>query len=489
MTESTQAKSSHPVSPADITVVGAGLVGSLLALLLARRGFNVEVFERRPDMRREKVEAGRSINLAISTRGITALERAGLGADILAQAIPMYGRMMHSKAGELTFQPYGKDRSEYINSISRAEFNKVLIERAEATGKVKFHFERKALGMDFEHSLLKLSGPDDALLELATNLVIGTDGSASKIRDDMSALKGHEAASSRLDYGYKELYIPPIAAAAAGSDASFSLEKNALHIWPRGSYLMIALPNLDGSFTGTVFLPYKGPVSFEKLVTVEQVQAFFEADFADAVPLIPNLAENFVKSPLGHLDTVKAQPWNVGGKALLLGDAAHAIIPFYGQGANCGLEDLTIFEQCVEDHLKRGGSLHGGENGAGDGWRVIFDKLTALRKVNCDAISDMAVENFVEMRDRVADPHFLLMKAVEKILEKKFPGRYRSRYSLVTFSNAPYKLALDVGVICEEILNELCKGLTDPEKVDLVRAEALINEKLAPILAGSLATL
>jgi kynurenine 3-monooxygenase len=476
-----------------IAVVGAGLVGSLLALLLAKRGFKVDVFERRADMRSEKVAAGRSINLAVSTRGITAFRRAGLSENILAQAVPMYGRMMHSKAGDLTFQRYGKDDSECINSISRATLNKLLMTRAEETGKVKIHFQEKALGMDFAKSTLKLfNEQENQAHDLHADIVIGTDGSASKIREDMVKLKGYEVSEKRLDYGYKELVIPP------GIDGKFLLEKNALHIWPRGTYMLIALPNFDGSFTCTLFLPYEGPVSFEKLITVDQVKAFFEAEFADAVSIIPDLAENFVNSPLGHMDTIKCSSWNVGGQALLLGDAAHAIVPFFGQGANCGFEDLSILEDCMDDHVSRGGSLyvdHRQKHDATDysrrrlkegssNWQQIFDELTRRRKINCDAIADMAVENFIEMRDRVADPHFLLMKSVEKILEKEFPGQYRSRYSLVTFSNASYKLALDAGIVCEEILNKLCQTATTAEEVDLKLAEKLISEKLAPLLQG-----
>jgi kynurenine 3-monooxygenase len=355
--------------------------------------------------------------------------------------------------------------------------------KAEETGKVHFYFQEKALGLDLDRSVLKLvNEQNNQAHDHVADIIIGTDGSASKIREDMVKLKGYHASETRLDYGYKELVIPP------GDGGQFLMEKNALHIWPRGTYMLIALPNFDGSFTCTLFLPYKGQVSFENLTTVEQVSQFFGGEFADAASLIPDLAENFVKSPLGHMDTIKCYPWNVEGRALVLGDAAHAIVPFFGQGANCGFEDLTILEDCIEDHLSRGGSLninhsHSHSEDASN-WQQIFDDLTERRKVNCDAIADMAVENFIEMRDRVGDPHFLLMKAVEKRLEKEFPGQYRSRYSLVTFSNAPYKLALDAGIVCEEILNKLCENVSRPEEVDLKLAEKLINEELAPLLQG-----
>lgn len=494
----------------EVALVGGGLVGSLLAVFLARRGFQVDLFERRPDMRKETISAGRSINLAISTRGIRALEKAGMDTSVLAQAVQMRGRMIHTKAadgvaGELVFQPYGKDESECINSISRATLNKLLMDKAEASGKVRIHFRQKASDIDFAENILTLEdescfapGASGAPVpyKCAADIVIGTDGSASRIREEMMKRDGYGSTTSRLDYGYKELVIPP----APGG--GFLMERNALHIWPRGSFMLIALPNFEGSYTCTLFLPFTGPVSFEKLTDKHQVQEFFQKEFPDAVPLIENLTDTFFENPTGHMDTIKSGPWNVDGSALLLGDAAHAVVPFYGQGANCGFEDLTVLDECIDDHLKKGGNLYidhrvsgetrdGQDSGeghrrmkeGGSNWKSIFDDLFSRRKVNCDAIADMAVENFTEMRDKVADPRFLMFKAVEKILEKSFPGEYRSRYSLVTFSNAPYKLALDVGIVSDEILGELCRDIKVAEDVDLVKAKALIQAKLAPLLA------
>ncbi len=483
---------------AEIAIVGAGLVGSLLAIFMAKRGFKIDVYERRVDMRKEQISAGRSINLAISTRGLKAMHLAGLDDDVLAQAVPMRGRMMHSKTGELTYQPYGKSDDEYINSISRASLNQLLMTKAEATGAVHFHFEQKANGLDIaSNSVLFV---DESVephkdYQVKAAIVIGTDGSASKVRDDITSQYGYKCTESRLNYGYKELVIP------AGPAGAFQMEKHALHIWPRGAYMLIALPNFDGSFTCTLFLPFEGVDSFEQLTTREAVDQFFNAQFADAIPLIPNLVDHFFANPTGHMDTVKAYPWNVDGRALLLGDAAHAIVPFFGQGANCGFEDLTILEECIDEHIARGGSLYidhrekpvtePSDESAGhhrrmkDGvfnWQIIFDELVKRRKANCDAIADMAVENFTEMRDKVGDPKFLLGKGVEKLLEKEFAGAYRSRYSLVTFSNYPYKLALEAGVVCEEILSELCSNIERPEQVDLVLAKKLIDAKLAPLL-------
>lgn len=494
----------------EIAVIGAGLVGSLLAVQLAKRGFRVDVFERRADMRQEAISAGRSINLAISTRGIKAMEVVGVDTSILAKAVQMPGRMIHpregdGKVGELVFQPYGKDESEHINSISRATLNKILMDEAEGTGKVDIHFKQKAVDADFAAHRLTLEGEDGSRKDVLCEIIIGTDGSASHVRDVMMQGPGYRATSERLDYGYKELIISPTA------DGGFKMHKNALHIWPRGKFMLIALPNFEGSFTCTLFLPLEGEVSFAALKDRKSVREFFEREFADAVPLIDDLEETFFANPTGHMDTIKCYPWNVDGTALLLGDAAHGIVPFYGQGANCGFEDLTVLDQCIEDHLARGGNLYidqrgidkgesdqRGSNQAGSephndnahrrmregssNWQAVFTDLAERRKVNCDAIADMAVENLVEMSGKVADPRFLMFKAVEKILEKKFPGEYRSRYSLVTFSNEPYKLAFDVGLVCEEILQELCAKIDRPEEVDLELAQRLIQTKLAPVL-------
>ncbi|CAN5151414.1 NAD(P)/FAD-dependent oxidoreductase [soil metagenome] len=484
---------------AEIAIIGGGLVGSLLAIFMAKRGFNIDVYERRVDMRKEQISAGRSINLAISTRGLKAMHLAGLNDDVLAQAVPMRGRMMHSKTGELTYQPYGKSDDEYINSISRASLNQLLMSKAEATGAVRFHFQQNAKGLDIPSNAVAFV---DESVEPSKNysvkaaIVIGTDGSASKVRDDITSQYGYNCSESRLNYGYKELVIP------AGAGGAFQMEKHALHIWPRGAYMLIALPNFDGSFTCTLFLPYEGANSFERLTTREEVEQFFNTEFADAVTLIPNVVDSFFANPTGHMDTVKAFPWNIDGRALLLGDAAHAIVPFFGQGANCGFEDLTILEECIDEHIARGGSLYidhrekpalepdadpsaGQQRRMNEGvfnWQMIFDDLVERRKPNCDAIADMAVENFTEMRDKVGDPKFLLGKGVEKLLEKEFGGAYRSRYSLVTFSNYPYKLALEAGVVCEEILSELCSNIERPDQVDLVIAKKLIDAKLTPLL-------
>jgi kynurenine 3-monooxygenase len=455
------------VSTNSITLVGAGLVGSLLGLYLARRGFSVRILERRLDMRKHEISAGRSINLAISERGINALRRIGLADEILRHAVPMKGRMMHSHKSELTFQPYGTQESEYINSISRATLNKILMTRAEETGLVQIHFSKRVSGIDFDtEEIYTVDEQSDRFDKEKIGIVIGTDGSASAIRSAMQKLDDYKFKSSNLDYGYKELVIPPT------DDGGFRMERNALHIWPRGSYMLIALPNYEGSFTCTLFLPFSGPTSFEALKNADDVEVFFRSHFPDAVPLIADLRETFMQNPMGHMTTIKSPKWNVGGKVLLMGDAAHGIVPFFGQGMNCGFEDCVIFDQLLEKHVK----------GHSVDWKTVFNEMSALRPPNTDAIADMAVENFAEMRDKVGDRFFLLQKEVEKVLTKKFPGRYISRYALVTFTNVPYKLASDVGVVQDAMLKELCFGLSNAENVDLQKAEKLIDEKLASLL-------
>jgi len=473
---------------AEIAVVGAGLVGSLLSIYLAKRGFRIEMFERRPDMRKEAISAGRSINLAVSTRGLLALKNVGLEEEILKLAIPMRGRMIHTKNAELLLQPYGKDDSEYINSISRAALNKVLMTKAEETKRVKIHFNQKANGVDLDKGELYLEEVGNpTFVSVSTDMVMAADGSSSVVRDDIMKLSGYQCNESTLDYGYKELVIPP------GKGGKFLMEKNALHIWPRGTYMLIALPNFDGSFTCTLFLPFEGIPSFESLKTAADVEKFFQEQFSDAVPLIDDLTETFFSNPTGRMVTVKCGPWSYQERALLLGDAAHAIVPFFGQGMNCGFEDLTVLSECMDKHIAQGGPLyinrrirdkeHGRRTAEGTtAWSKIFDEFFESRKINTDAIADMAVENFFEMRDKVADPQFQLEKAVEKVLQKEFPGEYKSRYSLVTFSNVPYAFAQRAGIITDEILKELCKGLDAADKVDRSRAKKLIRAKLAPVL-------
>jgi kynurenine 3-monooxygenase len=443
-----------------ITLIGAGLNGPLLGLELARRGFHVEIYERRPDMRRVRLSAGRSINLAISTRGIHALRQAGLWDEMQKIIIPMKGRMMHSVEGTLTFQPYGKDESEVINSISRADLNIALMNAAEKNG-VKFHFQQRCTGINLKNGHVQFRDEESGhehTLECKT--VIGCDGSASAIRAAMLRRNRFNYSQHYLEYGYKELTIP----AASGKHA---METNALHIWPRGNHMLIALPNVDGTFACILFLPFEGADSFEQLTNEPAVLEFFKSRFPDAVPLMPDLAANFFGNPTGSMVTVKCSPWHVGGSALLLGDAAHAIVPFFGQGINCGFEDCTVFLELLDRH--------------GADWESVFSKFERARKENTDAIADMAVENFVEMRDRVADPHFLFRKKVELALESKYPRFFVPKYAMVTFHRVPYATALKRGQVQERMLAELCHGIDRLEDLDWTKAGALIRRELTPL--------
>jgi kynurenine 3-monooxygenase len=448
-------------TPDKITLIGAGLNGPLLAILLARRGFAVEVFERRPDMRRVRVSAGRSINLALSTRGIHALQQAGLWERMRSIIIPMKGRMMHSTAGELTFQPYGKNETEVINSISRAELNIALITAAEEQG-VTIHFNGRCTGYDLKTGAIRVRNEEtgeDAIHE--TGVVIGCDGSASSVRAEMFKLSRFNFSQQYLDYGYKELTIP------AGFNGRHQLETHALHIWPRGNYMLIALPNIDGTFACILFLPVEGPDGFDGLTTRAELIQFFESRFPDAASLMPQLGDNYFSNPTGAMVTIKCSPWHVQGRALLLGDAAHAIVPFFGQGINCGFEDCTCLVELLDRH--------------GADWPRVFVEFEKERKVNTDAIADMAIENFTEMRDRVADSRFLFRKKVELALEGKYPQLFVPKYAMVTFHRIPYSVALARGAVQDRILEEICASVDLVENLDWEKAERLIRRDLTPL--------
>lgn len=444
-----------------ITLIGAGLVGPLLALGLVKRGFNVEIYERRPDMRRVRVSAGRSINLALSTRGIHALSEAGLWNDMRKIVIPMKGRMMHSVASELTFQPYGKDEAEVIYSISRAELNIALMNAAEERG-VRIVFQCRCSGIDLVTGALHLRDEQTGEARtLESTVAIGCDGSASAIRGEMLKQASFSFSQEYLSYGYKELTIP------AGAGGQHVVQTNALHIWPRGNYMLIALPNVDGTFACILFLPFEGPDSFAQLTDRAKVIEFFRSKFPDVVSLMPELAENFFANPTGSMVTVKCSPWHSRGRALLLGDAAHAIVPFFGQGINCGFEDGTSLLQLVDR--------------CGAEWGRVFKEFEEARKINTDAIADLAVENFVEMRDRVADPRFLFRKKVELALEAKYLQLFVPKYAMVTFHRVPYSTALRRGQVQDRILTELCDGIERVENLDWSKADKLIRSELTPL--------
>ncbi len=446
-----------------ISIIGAGLAGSLLSIYLAKRGYIVDVYERRADMRKFDTGGGRSINLALSVRGIHALKEVGLFDEIQKIAIPMYGRMVHPLKGEVNLQPYGKDDTEYINSVSRAELNKLLMDMTEPDPNVQYYFNERCLGMNFETNEVYFHNEEkDRNWTLEAGVVIATDGATSPVRMEMLKTPRFNFSQEYENYGYKELTIPP------GPDGKFLMEKNALHIWPRGSYMLIALPNLDGSYTVTLFLAYDealgGKNSFEYLNSDERIREFFERNFPDAAELMPDLIEDFNANPTGSLITVKCYPWSIDGKVTMLGDSCHAIVPFFGQGMNAAFEDCVYLNEMI--------GLHEGS------WDKIFDEYQKIRKPNTDAIADLAQENFIEMRDLVDDERFLLKKKIEKELYKKHPDRFIPKYSMVTFMRIPYATALERGRIQENILSKLSEGMPEIENVDWVKADEMVNKSL-----------
>jgi kynurenine 3-monooxygenase len=443
----------------EITLVGAGLAGSLLAIFLARRGYRITLLERRLDPRKTTASAGRSINLALANRGIAALEEVGVMESIRSALIPMAGRMLHDEEGQLKLVPYGNKPHEVIYSVSRGGLNALLLEAAESTGRVAIRFGETVTGADFEnHRVLFLAGEDPEPQMTPYEVLIGTDGSASAVRAAILERTGGLLDEEPLGHGYKELTIP------AAPGRRFRMEKNALHIWPRGEYMLIALPNPDGSFTATLFLPNQGEESFEVLTSPEAVRALFARRFADAIPLMPRLEEDFFSNPTGHLETIHCEPWSFEDHALVLGDAAHAIVPFHGQGMNAAFEDCSALDRCLED--------------ADRPWNAVFAEFEKRRRPNTDAIADMALENYVEMRATVREPKFQLKKDLSFRLEERHPGRFIPRYSMVMFHAIPYAEAKRRGAIQEAILDELTSRAASVDEVDLARADRLIDERL-----------
>lgn len=428
--------------PGKFVLIGSGLAGGLLAAYLGRRGSEVELYERRGDPREGNIVGGRSINLALSTRGIYALEQLGIASEVLRHAIPMRGRMIHSKSGTLHFSPYDRDPNKFINSIGRAALNTTVIEAAQRYPNVRVYFNHRCTDVDINAAIanfatpaaetiasatskLSQSGPDAVLRKNVSargDAVIGVDGAFSAVRQSMqNGIAGFAYNESYLAHGYKELTIPP------ASDGSWQMEKNALHIWPRKSFMMIALPNPDGSFTCTLFWEFEGPRSFATTKTDDEIRCFFEEEFADAVPIMPSLVEDFKTNPTGSLVTIRCAPWFFKDKVVLVGDAAHAVVPFYGQGMNAAFEDCVVLDECLAQF-------------APDRSRA-FAEYFNRRKENADALADLAIENFIEMRDKTASPVFRAKKKLDHLLEGLMPGIYLPLYAMVTFTRLPYATA------------------------------------------------
>lgn len=433
----------------NITIVGAGLCGSLLAIRLAQRGYKVQLFERRSDMRKSEMYAGRSINLALSDRGIRALKMIGMDQFMLSESIPMEGRMIHSVDGNLSMQPYSGRPGEFINSISRGGLNIGLLNKAAEYPNIEMFFEAESTGANLNKGTVQFKLADGSIANVEDSIVFGTDGAGSAIRQSMMSDAGRLRFNFSLDFlsaGYKELHIPP------SKLGEHLIEKNSLHIWPRNKFMMIGLPNLDGSFTMTVFQDFEGEEGFNSLDTDDKIHTFFSKHFADALALMPDLVNDFKTNPTGSLGTVRCYPWQVDGKFVLLGDAAHAIVPFYGQGMNCAFEDVVILDNLLDE--------------MGDNWEGVLDAFQKSRKPNADAIADLAIFNFIEMRDLVADPIFVKKRQLETKLEAHHPD-YFSKYSMVTFrEDLPYSEAKRRGDFQNEFLMELCTNTDDISTLD-----------------------
>lgn len=417
----------------EISIFGAGLVGSLLAIYLSKKGHHITMYEKRADMRKEKISAGKSINLALSDRGWKALDGVGAGDEVRKIAIPMKGRMVHDLKGNLSFQPYGK-KNQSIYSVSRAGLNMTLMDLAEKENvTIKFFKRCEKINMD-ECTAELIDESNRNVTEVKSDIIFGADGSGSAVRLTMQKLDRFNYSQEFIEHGYKELFIPP------QEDGKWVLEKNALHIWPRKDFMLIALPNFDGSFTCTLFLPFNGKMSFDAIKNEKDLFKFFKEIFPDAIPLMPTLVHDFFSNPTCSLGIVKCFPWSYHDKVALIGDAAHAIVPFFGQGMNAGFEDCTILNEMMNKHSD---------------WAIIFKEYQNSRKPNTDAIADLALRNFIEMRDLVADPTFILRKKIESKINELYPDKWIPLYSMVTFSHLPYSDALKLGQKQDAIMERI----------------------------------
>lgn len=445
-------------------MIGAGLAGSLLAILLARQGWRITVYERRGDPRIANYESGRSINLALAERGRNALRQAGVEEAVMAKAVMMRGRMVHPRNGAPELQRYGRDDSEVIWSVHRAELNVTLLQLAEEAG-ARFNFHRRLHTVDFDAGYARfIDDRDDSPHDIHFDTpLIGADGAGSALRAAMNRKSPLGERTEFLDHSYKELEIPP------HGDGSFQIEPNALHIWPRGRYMCIALPNDEGTFTVTLFLPNEGEPSFANVRSGAEAQALFQRDFADAVPLIPDLRRDWEQHPPGLLGTLYLDRWHLDGKAVLIGDAAHAMVPFHGQGMNCAFEDCVFLADALA---------------ANTDTAQAFALFEGERKPNAAAIQQMALDNYIEMRDQVADPAFLLQRELEQALQARWPTRFVPHYTMVTFLHTPYAVALERTRIQQRILADATTGHTTLEQMDWAALERIVHARL-PVLEGA----
>jgi kynurenine 3-monooxygenase len=448
-----------------ITIVGGGLVGAMLSVMLSRRGYEVTVFEKRPDMRKVKIPAGRSINLALAQRGIHALKTAGLMPQVEPLLIPMAGRMLHDLGHAEEFSPYGQRPHEVIYSVSRPLLNQVMLTAADTSPRTTLHFEHECIAVDLRDKKLELRNlADGSQRTHHFDILLATDGANSVVRDAIVRSAGGTWKTDWLDHDYKELCLP------AGPNGEYQLDKNSLHIWPRKGYMLIALPNLDGSFTVTLFLNKEGQPSFASLTERSAVHEFFSAQFPDVTRLIPTLEDEFFGNPTGVLGTVRATRWaSPDGNALLLGDAAHAIVPFHGQGMNAGFEDCGELLRLLDKHR--------------EDWAAVLPEFESIRRPNGDAIADLALENYITMRDSVLDPRFQLKKLLGFELERRIPDVFVPKYSMVMFRNIPYHVVKKRGEQQEILLERLIGPAGKLAEIDLQAAETFTRRELAPIAA------
>lgn len=451
-------------TPRSLTLIGAGLAGSLLAILLSRQGWKITIYERRGDPRIADYESGRSINLALAERGRNALRQAGVEDEVMAKAVMMRGRMVHPRQGAADLQRYGRDDSEVIWSVHRKDLNTTLLQLAEEAG-ATVHFHRRLHTVDFDAGYARfIDDRDDQPHDIHFNTpLIGADGAGSALRAAMNRKLPLGERIEFLDHSYKELEIPPAA------DGSFQIEANALHIWPRGNYMCIALPNDEGTFTVTLFLPNEGEPSFATVRNGAEAEALFQRDFADALPLIPDLRADWEQHPPGLLGTLYLERWHQRGKAVLIGDAAHAMVPFHGQGMNCAFEDCVVLARCLAEH---------------PGTEEAFTAFEAERKPNAAAIQQMALDNYLEMRDRVADPSYLLQRELEQALQARWPTRFVPHYTMVTFLHTPYAIALERTRLQQTILADATAGHDSLDNINWAALEQVVHDRL-PVLEGA----
>ena len=437
-----------------VTLVGGGLAGSLMSIYLAKRGYEVYIYERRGDMRSGKYEGGRSINLALSTRGLRGLAKVGLDQDVLDISIPMTGRMMHSVDGALKYQPYGKE-GQAIYSVSRGQLNVKLLQLADQYPNIHMFFDHKCVAANLDTCETTFVNEKGETLVDKADVVLGTDGAFSALRDAMQRTSRFNYSQTYENYGYKELEIVPDA------NGAFQLDKNCLHIWPRKSFMMIALPNPGGNFTCTLFMPFDGNPGIDQLKTPKEITDFFQLHFPDAMSLMPGLVDDYLNNPTGVLATMRCYPW-VRGNNALMGDSAHAVVPFYGQGMNCSFEDCIVLDECIEE-------LDGN-------WQAVLDTYQKLRKPNADAIAQLALQNFVEMRDLVGSDEFLYKKKIEHTLSEKYPDLFVSQYERVTFSTRDYAEALAYGELNDRVLEAIIQNKWEDKLEDRSFVETLFSD-------------